>query len=121
MNDYQEQLLENYHNPKNFGEPTFEFTHTAKVSNLSCGDELQVWLKVSGDGAIEDICFFGEGCSISIATASLLYELLKGKTLDHVNALSDDYSIELIGIPLTMSRIKCAVLSLEAVKNSINS
>lgn len=121
MNEYQEQLLENYHNPKNFGKPKFIHTHTAKVSNLSCGDELQVWLKVSGDGVIEDICFYGEGCSISIATASLLYDQLKGETLARVSSLGDDYSTELIGIPLTMSRIKCAVLSLEAVKNTIKS
>lgn len=119
MNEFQEQLLDNYHNPKNFGKPKFAFTHTAKISNLSCGDELQVWLKVSNDEVVEDISFEGEGCSISIASASLLYDKLIGKSIRDILALSDDYSTNLVGIPLTISRIKCAVLSLEAVRNSL--
>lgn len=118
MNEYQEQLLDNYHNPRNFGKPNFDYTHTAKVSNLSCGDELQVWLKVSS-GIVEDICFEGEGCSISIATASLLYSEIKGKSIEDIITFKDDYSTSLVGIPLTISRIKCALLSLEAVKNSL--
>ena len=94
MNEYQEQLLENYHNPKNFGKPKFNSTHSAKVANLSCGDELQVWLKVSGDGLIENISFNGEGCSISIATASLLYEALLGKNISLINTLDENFAID---------------------------
>jgi nitrogen fixation NifU-like protein len=116
MNEYQEQLLDNYHNPKNYGKPSFPYTHSAKVSNLSCGDELRVWLKVNTDNVIEDISFEGEGCSISIATASLLYELLKGKNLSFIQSLDELFAQNLIGIPLTLSRIKCATLSIESLK-----
>ena len=59
MTDYQEQLLDHYHNPRNFGEPSFTPTNTAKLANLSCGDELQVWLKINIDNVIEDISFSG--------------------------------------------------------------
>ena len=119
MNEYQEQLLEHYHNPKNFGEPSFTPTNSAKVTNLSCGDELEVWLKINTDGLIEDISFTGEGCSISIATASLLYDTLKGKNIDYIKTLNEDFAVDLIGIPLTISRIKCAALSVDALKKSL--
>jgi nitrogen fixation NifU-like protein len=120
MNDNQAQLLDHYHDPRNFRKPNFEFTHTAKLSNLSCGDEIQVWLKVSLDNVIEDICFDGEGCSIAIGAASLLYQEVKGKSINDLKSLNEDYSLSLVGIPLTMTRVKCAVLSLEAIKKALS-
>ncbi len=119
MNDYQEQLLEHYHNPRNFRNTSFVATHSARSANLSCGDEIEIWLKVNKDGVIEDVSFDGEGCSISIASTSLLLDSIKGKTISEVNSLKDDYALSLIGIPLTMSRIKCALLPLDALKKSI--
>jgi nitrogen fixation protein NifU and related proteins len=118
MNEYQEQLLENYHNPKNFGEPIFKPTHKTKVSNPVCGDELELWLKVNNE-VIEDLSFKGEGCSISIATASMVYDLIKGKDLAFVSSLSQSFVLDLIGLKLTPTRVKCALLSIEALKDSL--
>lgn len=119
MNEYQQQLLDHYHSPRNFGAPSFEATHNAKVSNLSCGDEIEIWLEVSADKIIKNVAFSGEGCSIAIGSASLLLEELKGKTLNEVENLNEDFQLKLIGIPLTMARLKCATLPFQAVKNSI--
>lgn len=119
MNDSQLNLLENYHNPKNFGKPDFVFTHTAKLSNLSCGDEIEVWLKINKDNVVEAVAFGGEGCSIAIGTASILLDAIKGKNVSHLLSLSENYPVELIGIPLTVSRLKCALLSLESVKQAL--
>lgn len=119
MNDYQEQLLENYHNPKNYGKPEFEYTHSATASNISCGDEITVWLKVNDKNIISDISFDGEGCSISIATASLLFDYIKGKNISEISKLSEEFITNMIGINLTISRIKCALLSSESLKLSL--
>lgn len=118
MNEFQEQLLDHYHNPRHFGEPLFMPTHSAKASNLSCGDELEMWFKVNTDNIIEDISFKGEGCSISIASTSLLCEYLKGKSVSEMNSLNQEYVLNMIGIPLTISRMKCALLPLDALQKS---
>jgi nitrogen fixation NifU-like protein len=93
-----------------------EHTHHAHDDNPLCGDELEVTLKVDDDGRVLGIGWNGQGCAISQASASMLGEELLGKSLDEVKAYSKDAIFELIGIPLSMNRIKCALLSLKVVK-----
>lgn len=120
MNEQQQVLLDHYHNPRNFGKPE-AYTHTKQLQNLSCGDEITIFLTVGGGEHITSAKFEGEGCSISIAAASLLTEKLVDMKLSDVLEMDYEDMIGLIGITLTTSRVKCAVLSLEAVKEALNS
>lgn len=119
MNIYQEQILDHYQNPRNFYNMS-DSTHKFMMQNLSCGDEVEMFLKVDSKGKVEKASFEAEGCSISIASASMLTEFLVGKNINDVKAFDYDVVLDLLGIPLTTARLKCAVMSLEAVKKSIN-
>ncbi|MBI4142049.1 SUF system NifU family Fe-S cluster assembly protein [Candidatus Woesearchaeota archaeon] len=114
---YREQIMDHYKNPRNHGilEPfTFKFFD----NNPLCGDEIEVRAFVEGN-VIKDVKFTGKGCSISQAAASMLSETVKGKTLSDVQQLTRDDVIEMLGIPIGPVRVKCAVLSLVALKNGI--
>lgn len=118
MNEQQQILLDHYHSPHNFGEIS-NYTHHHKIQNLSCGDELEIFLRVDPQSlTITKVGFVGEGCSISIASASLLTLKIKGMKVEDVLKLDYDDILDMIGIPLTPARLKCAVLSLEAVKKA---
>lgn len=116
MNIYQQQILDNYHNPYHHTRPA-QFTHSLKLSNLSCGDEVEVFLDVQ-NGIINSIHYQAEGCAISIASASLLAQELEGKTLTEIQALTEKELMEILGIELTPTRQKCALLPLEAIQKS---
>ncbi len=118
MNENQENLLDHYVNPRNYNKKDIEIDSTVKLLNTSCGDEINVSIKVK-DNKISDVTFTGEGCSIAIGTASILYETLLGKDLTEILGIAHDYPETLIGIPLTISRKKCATLPLEAIKDAI--
>lgn len=119
MNIYQEQILDHYKNPRNSGKPQFNPTHSFKLQNLSCGDEVEIFLLIQGD-KVTDVSFVAEGCSISVATSSMLSEEIKGMDIDSVKNLNIDNVLEILGIDLTMTRQKCALLPLEAVKKAVN-
>ena len=118
MNIYQEKLLDHYNNPRNYGELVAPSV-IMELENVSCGDIIKLQLLVS-DNVIKDIKFSGEGCAVAIGTASMLTEYAKGKTIEEMTKFNLDDLIKLIGIDLTMSRIKCANLSLETLQKSIN-
>lgn len=118
MTDAQEVILQNYKEPNNFGVPTWKTSSTSNMQNLTCGDEITIYLQINSN-KLEQIAFTGEGCSISIATASILSEELKNKDVDDVLKYSENELIELLGIELTTSRRNCALLSLEAIKEGI--
>ncbi|HSR49245.1 MAG TPA: SUF system NifU family Fe-S cluster assembly protein [Acidobacteriota bacterium] len=82
---YQEVILDHNKSPRNFGELE-EASHSAEGHNPLCGDKVKVFLDVE-DGTIEDIRFQGAGCAISTASASLMTEALKGKTLEEAKEL----------------------------------
>ncbi len=114
---YQEQILEHYRHPKNFGSiesPTLTF----KDSNPSCGDIIEISMFVN-KGKIEDIKFKGKGCAISQASASMLTSFLKGKPLEEVKKLKKEDILEMLGIELSGIRLKCALLSLKVVKMGV--
>ncbi len=117
MNIYQQQILDNYHNPVNFGKPK-EYTHTSKKQNLSCGDEIEIYLTIK-DGKVTDMHYEAEGCAISVASASLLSQYIQGKGIEEIRKMGIEEIKEILGIELTPSRNKCALLALEAVKRSL--
>lgn len=118
MDLYREWILEHYKNPQNFGEPLPDATHTFEDGNPSCGDHLSLQLKVH-NGQIEDLRFQGQGCAISIASASILSEHVKGKTVDEVRNLDKEAFLKLLGISLSPIRLKCALLSFKVLKAAL--
>jgi len=111
---YKDIILDYYRNPRNFGDlPNPDVR--AKDSNPLCGDIIEMQLKIN-DGKIEDIRFKGKGCAISQASASMLTETVKGKTLDEVKSMGKTDVLNLLGIDPGPTRIKCALLGLKVVK-----
>jgi nitrogen fixation NifU-like protein len=111
---YKDIILDYYRNPRNFGDlPNPDVR--AKDSNPLCGDIIEMQLKIT-DGKVEDVKFKGKGCAISQASASMLTEVVKGKTLDAIKSMSKTDVLNLIGIDPGPTRIKCALLGLKVVK-----
>jgi len=112
---YREQILDHAKHPRYHGvlDPAdIDF----EGHNPLCGDRLRLTLRVDENNRITDIGWSGQGCAISQASASLLGEEIMGKTLDEVKAISKEQILEMLGIPLSMNRIKCALLSLKVLK-----
>jgi nitrogen fixation NifU-like protein len=112
---YREQIIDLYENPLNFGvlEPSnFDY----EEDNPLCGDVIRIMVRLNDDNRVEDAKWDGQGCAISQASASLLTEEIKGKTLDEVKAISKEELLDLLGIQLSMTRVKCALLSLKVLK-----
>ena len=111
---YREHILDLYKNPRNFGDlenPDLE----VKESNSSCGDEITLKLKIKNN-KVEDVKFSGVGCTIAIASTSLLTEEIKGKTLEELKLIDKEKLLSLLEIPISPPRLKCALLPLEAIK-----
>lgn len=114
MNIYEEDILDHYESPSNYG--TLENPDISyEEDNPLCGDQIRMDLKVE-DGIITDVRFSGHGCTISQAAASMLTEEIIGKHLDEVKKLSKDDILELLGIPLGPVRLKCGLLALKVLK-----
>lgn len=118
MNEFQEQILDHYKNPRNSGRPEWKSDKVSSSENLSCGDKITMYLLLE-DEKVKDVKFEGEGCSICIASASLLTDEIKGKELEEINKIKEDDILEFIGIELSPSRVKCAILSLDALRGAI--
>ncbi|QDZ29484.1 Fe-S cluster assembly sulfur transfer protein SufU [Noviherbaspirillum sp. UKPF54] len=123
---YQEVIFDHYKKPRNF-HALAGANHVAHGHNRLCGDQLTVYLQVAG-GVIEDVSFEGAGCAISTASASLMTDALKGKTLDEAERLfqqfhqmvtQDDAEPDpalgklevLAGVREFPARVKCATLA----------
>jgi len=113
--------LYRYQSPHNFGKLDNP-DYSALVFNSFCGDSIKIQIKktmVNNEEKIKKIKFLGKGCAISIATASLLTDYLKGKPLREINRLGKEKILELLGIDISPVRLKCALLPLEALKKAI--
>lgn len=111
---YREHILDHFKHPRNKG--TIENPDiTFEDSNPLCGDVIRMDIKLK-DGFIEDVKFSGKGCAISQASASMLTEAIKGEKVDNVKAISKEDIFDMLGIPLSPSRVKCALLSLKVLK-----
>lgn len=119
MDMYRENLIEHYKNPRNFGEMK-KSDSSAEIENVSCGDLIKMQVKIQ-DNIIKDIKFTGEGCAVSIASASMLTEYMKGKSIDIAERFTFADLEKLLGVELSPSRIKCADLGLEALESALKS
>ncbi len=111
---YREIILDHYQHPHNHGtlsEPDISY----EDSNPLCGDKIRIDLKVK-DNIVLDVKFSGKGCAISQASASMLTDELIGKSLDEIKKIDKDFVFNMLGIPLSPTRVKCALLSLKVVK-----
>ena len=138
---YQEIILEHGKNPRNLGK-TENFNKDAKGYNPLCGDKVHVFLKLNENKKIEDISFEGSGCAISMASASIMTDLVKGKEAKEVkeivndflemikekdeintNLLKDDEKTKLMclsGVKQYPMRVKCATLSWHTLISAID-
>lgn len=115
---YRDYILDHYKNPRNFGELD-PHDLEALDHNPLCGDELGVHLRLSEDGTvIEDLRFHGQGCAISQAAASMASEELIGMKVDEVGALPAEWVTDLLGIDISPTRRKCALLSLKVMRGA---
>lgn len=116
-NLYKEELMDVYKNPPHRGhmdEPTSE----GDGANAMCGDQIHLQLKIA-DGVICDAKFSGDACAVSTIASSLLSEHIIGKIVDEARALDKEKLLELIGINLSTSRVKCATLVLSALQGAL--
>ena len=117
MDMYQENIIDHGQHPRNWGLLDPHDRHAADDNPL-CGDQLEITLRLDENEVVTAVGWQGVGCTISQATASMLGEELLGKTLGEVKQLDKEYVLELLGIPLTPTRVKCALLSLKVVKSA---
>ena len=111
---FREVILDHYQHPRNHG--TLEHPDlTYEDSNPLCGDKIRMDFKIK-DGIVEDVKFSGKGCSISQASASMLTDEMIGKPLEEIKKMDKQFILDLLGIPLGPTRIKCALLPLKVAK-----
>ena len=113
---YRDNLLDHYENPRHHG--TLEGADIShEENNPLCGDHIRVDVKLSPDHThIADIAFSGDGCIISQAAASMLMDEVAGKDIADVEKLDRQDVLDMVGVPLTAARVKCAVLGLKVLK-----
>ena len=113
MSIYQDIILEYYRNPRNFGHLK-SATNQTSLKNPLCGDTIEMEI-VEKDGVVQEIAYTGSGCAISQASASMLTDFVKGKTKDEIKKIDKEVITDMLGIELSPNRLKCALLSLEAL------
>ena len=137
---YQDIILEHGKSPRNFGKCE-KYTHEAKGHNPLCGDQIQIYLKLNNEKKVEDLSFVGSGCAISIASTSIMIELVKGKSIkiakkiiiEFLNMIKNTSEIEsdnldedqkmkimsLSGVKQYPMRVKCATLAWHTLTSAI--
>ncbi|TES52396.1 SUF system NifU family Fe-S cluster assembly protein [Halalkalibacterium halodurans] len=133
---YRQVIMDHYKNPRNRG--TIEDdTLSVNMNNPTCGDRIQLQMKLQ-DGKVVEAKFIGEGCSISLASASMMTQAVKGLKVDEALALSDIFSDMMLGndyddkrfdlgdiealqgVTKFPARIKCATLAWKALEKGLN-
>lgn len=113
---YRDYILDHYRQPRNFGHLERADAEAEDLNPL-CGDQIRMQLKVD-DGVVSDVRFSGKGCAISQASASMLTERIKGMKLSDVAKLSKEVVLEDVGIGISPTRMKCAMLGLRVLKSA---
>ena len=112
---YREQIIDLYEHPLNHGHlETADWSY--EEDNPLCGDVIRIEVRLDENQCVAEVAWSGDGYAISQAAASLLTEEIKGKTLAEVRAFDKDTLLELVGVKLSMARVKCALLSLKVLK-----
>ncbi|MEK7085569.1 MAG: Fe-S cluster assembly sulfur transfer protein SufU [Patescibacteria group bacterium] len=117
MDIYSEIILDYFKNPHNKGFIK-NATSTANEDNPLCGDKIRIDLLFDKKGRVKKATFTGEGCAISQASASMLTEKLIGKTKEEIKNIKNDEVYEMLGIPISPGRVKCALLGLITAKKA---
>ena len=117
MNLYQEALTDHYRNPRN-KRNLQGINFTSELHNPSCGDSIS-WQGYVDNGQVMAIAFEGKGCVISQGSASMLSEAVKDLTLEQIISLDAPFMLSLIGLELGPTRLRCALLPLEALQQGI--
>jgi nitrogen fixation NifU-like protein len=115
---YRDEILEHYRNPHNFGTLSAPDA-VQELANPLCGDRITLMLGINESGNIEEVAFTGRGCAISQASASMLTDQIRGMKLDEVVSLDRDAVLENLGIEISPARLKCALLSLQALRGAL--
>ncbi len=117
---YQEVILQHYRSPRNFG-ALEGATMVGEEANPLCGDHITLRLKVDpASKKIAAVRFEGDGCAISVASASMLTEKVSGLTLDEASRLGRDDVLGWLGIPLSPVRVKCALTGFGALGKALH-
>ncbi|MGD2105322.1 MAG: SUF system NifU family Fe-S cluster assembly protein [Anaerolineae bacterium] len=114
---YRENILDHYGNPRNEGvleDPDISFER----DNPVCGDVVRIDIKLE-NGRVNQASFTGQGCVISMASASMFTEEIQGKTLDELKAMDDEDMFRMLGVELGPSRANCGVLPLRVVQGGL--
>ncbi|MFJ8236808.1 Fe-S cluster assembly sulfur transfer protein SufU [Ureibacillus sp. NPDC094379] len=131
---YRSVIMDHYKKPRNKGSLD-ENSVTIDMNNPTCGDRIHLTLKIT-DGLVEDAKFDGEGCSISMSSASMMTEVIKGKKVDDALQLADIFSKMMLGedygdkydlgdvealqgVSKFPARIKCATLAWKAMEKGV--
>ena len=115
---YRDQILEHYKRPHNFGRlESYDLDY--EDTNPFCGDEQHVFIKLDDEGRVSEVFFEGQGCAISTAATSLLTDELIGKTREELLRMPKEEVLDLLGIEISATRMKCAMLGLKVVKSAI--
>jgi nitrogen fixation NifU-like protein len=118
---YREYILEHYKRPRNWSPPQPELEDADlefEDANPLCGDTLRVQLAVGEDRRVTDIRFSGHGCAISQAAASMSSEEIVGMSVDELVRLDKSFVLDLLGIEISATRIRCALLSLKVLRSA---
>lgn len=130
---YRRVIMDHYQSPRNSGKLT-EDVVAVSLNNPSCGDQILLSMQIE-DGIVKDAKHTGEGCSISIASASMMTAAVKGQKIEDALQIADDFSalmkgedktfdyeelIALSGVSKFPARIKCATLAWNALKEGVN-
>lgn len=115
---YRDIILEHWQHPQNYGvvkNPDID----VEENNPFCGDIIRLTIKLEKD-KVKEVTFTGEGCAISKASASLFTEEIKNKTLAELKAIKPQFVLDLIGVPLSPTRAKCALLIYQILQKGLN-
>ncbi len=112
---YSETILDHYAHPRNWGRlPSPDII--ADTDDPSCGDQVHLEIALGPDGRVTQIAFEGEGCMISMASASLFTEHLQGKRLEELEALTEEEVLGWLDVPIPPNRRACALSPLVALR-----
>lgn len=114
---YREEILDHYKRPRNTGKLSTE--QEAEGDNPSCGDDTYIYIQTK-KGEISDFKHETDACAICTSAISIISEELKGKTVEEIKELDEDWMLEKLGIEISPMRMKCAMLGLETTKKALN-